>query len=421
MLGEYWYIIILSVPVLLYYGYYVFHYFRYVAYEKVSTNNIDNKISLEIIAVHVFQKRLIKKILAWLFLVYSASFLAAVLPANANDPVSHLIYFFGMVIYLFYLLHIIVYVYYYKKHQGNAYYFSNGGIISDNGTQRTEFPPGAKVSLFQVMHVLHFNDDGKSIELPLFLLDNKEKQNELLDIFQPQKSVIIEKGKQGLEIFESIVIALILAMHIRQFGIQAFYIPSGSMEMTLRIGDHLLVDKFSMGPFFPPILGLQKPIHLSFLDFSTIKRGDILIFRPPIPNEYREFIKRVVALPGDTFEIKNGEVYINDKKIDEPYVNRHTKEWEEYYAYLSKSNPMFLSEPSCPRYEGTDYQGAFSSKIKIPADKYLMLGDHRDNSSDSRSWGLVPRKNIRGKAWILYFNYYDMFVKKDFQRIGFIQ
>lgn len=419
--GEYWIIIVLAIPITIYFGIYIVRYLYKVHYEKITIDDISKEIEVSLINENIFRKLLVKKILIEFFLIYSASFLAAVLPSNPRDPISSVIYLICMLVYIFYLLHVIFYAYSYLKSKGLTACFSQGGISWEKSGKKGELIISGKISLFEQGNVLHFSDSEKNtLQIPLFLLKSRKMQNDLLSNLNPENKGIIEKGKQGLDVFESVIIALILAMHIRQFIVQAFYIPSGSMEMTLRVGDHLLVDKFSLGTFFPPILGMEKPIHLKSLAFSKIKRGDILVFRPPIANEYREFIKRVIGLPGDTFEIKGGTVYINNQKSDEPYTNQHKADWRKYYQYLSKKRASLYSSPSCPRINYTEEQTGIHSKIKIPPGKYLMLGDHRDNSSDSRTWGLVPRERIKGRAWVLYFNYYDFIKNFDFMRLGFI-
>jgi len=183
------------------------------------------------------------------------------------------------------------------------------------------------------------------------------------------------------EYFESIVIAVILALFIRTFVVQAFKIPTGSMENNLLIGDHLLVNKFVFGPS-------ETGAERSLLPIGTIKRRDIIVFKYPEEPD-RDFIKRVIGLPGETVEVRDKKVYINGTALDEPYVH-------------------FLAPPSGPSelHEVTsfDVRERFGP-VTVPADQYFMMGDNRDNSADSRYWGFLRRDHIKGKALVIYWSY----------------
>jgi signal peptidase I len=183
------------------------------------------------------------------------------------------------------------------------------------------------------------------------------------------------------EYFESIVIAVILALFIRTFVVQAFKIPTGSMEENLLIGDHLLVNKFVFGP---SEIGAERTL----LPVGTIKRRDIIVFKYPEDPE-RDFIKRVIGLPGETIEVREKKVYINGTALDEPYVH-------------------FLAPPTAPSelHEVTsfDVRERFGP-VTVPADQYFMMGDNRDNSADSRYWGFLRRDYIKGKALVIYWSY----------------
>jgi signal peptidase I len=183
------------------------------------------------------------------------------------------------------------------------------------------------------------------------------------------------------EYFESIVIAVILALFIRTFVVQAFKIPTGSMENNLLIGDHLLVNKFAMGP-------TATSLEHALLPVENIKRGDVLVFKYPVEPD-RDFIKRVIGLPGETLELREKKVYINGKPLDEPYVH-------------------FLQAPST----GGELSEVTSSDVRerygpvtVPPTQYFMMGDNRDNSQDSRYWGFMPRENVKGKALVIYWSY----------------
>jgi signal peptidase I len=181
------------------------------------------------------------------------------------------------------------------------------------------------------------------------------------------------------EYFESIVIAVILALFVRTWVVQAFKIPTGSMENNLLIGDHLLVNKFIFGP-------TPLAIGRAVLPVRAPRRGDVVVFKYPDEPD-RDFIKRIIGLPGETVELRNKKVYINGQPLDEPYVH-------------------FLTPPS------SDYQEVTSFDVRerygpvsVPPDQYFVMGDNRDNSQDSRYWGFLPRGYIKGRAALIYWSY----------------
>lgn len=177
------------------------------------------------------------------------------------------------------------------------------------------------------------------------------------------------------EYFEAIFIAVLLALFIRTFVVQAFKIPSGSMLPTLLIGDHLLVNKFIYGIRMPFTGKLLVPI-------SDPERGDVVVFRFP-KDKSVDYIKRVIGLPGDTMEIRDKKVYINGEPIDDPYAHIST--------------PSILNAAASPR----DNFGP----VMVPEGKIFVMGDNRDNSYDSRFWGFVDQKDILGEAFILYWSW----------------
>jgi len=180
------------------------------------------------------------------------------------------------------------------------------------------------------------------------------------------------------EYFESIIIAVVLALFIRTFVVQAFKIPSGSMENNLLIGDHLLVNKFITGH-------AAVAFERTLLPFGTIARGDILVFKHPDEPE-RDLIKRVIGLPGETLEMRAKKIYINGQPLDEPYVH-------------------FLMPPSASTESSQPNLRERYGPVTLPANRYFMMGDNRDNSEDSRYWGFLPRANVKGKALLIYWSY----------------
>ena len=188
------------------------------------------------------------------------------------------------------------------------------------------------------------------------------------------------KKSTAREYFESIVVAVILALFIRTFVVQAFKIPTGSMEENLLIGDHLLVNKFVFGQ-------TASGVEQGLLPITTIERGDVIVFKFPVEPE-RDFIKRVIGLPGETVEVRERKVYIDGQPIDEPYAH-----------YL-------LPASSSDYHEVTSFDVRERyGPVTVPANQYFMMGDNRDNSQDSRYWGFLPRDLVKGKALVIYWSY----------------
>ncbi|MEO7273011.1 MAG: signal peptidase I [Vicinamibacterales bacterium] len=180
------------------------------------------------------------------------------------------------------------------------------------------------------------------------------------------------------EYFESIVIAVILALFVRTWVVQAFKIPTGSMENNLLIGDHLLVNKFV---FSPSLAHAERAI----MPERDITRGDVVVFKYPDEPE-RDFIKRVIGLPGETLELRNKKVFVDGRELTEPYVH-------------------FL-EPASASQEVTSFDVRERyGPVHVPADQFFVMGDNRDNSQDSRYWGFLPRAYIKGKALMIYWSY----------------
>jgi signal peptidase I len=200
------------------------------------------------------------------------------------------------------------------------------------------------------------------------------------------------KKSVAREYFESIVIAVILALFIRTFVVQAFKIPTGSMENNLLIGDHLLVNKFVYAP-------TATPIERALLPIGTLKRGNVIVFKYPEEPE-RDFIKRVIGLPGETVELRAKKVYINGSPLDEPYVHflQPPGDQSEYHEVTS--------------WDVRDRYGP----VTVPPNQYFVMGDNRDNSQDSRYWGFLPRDYIKGKALFIYWSYESG--REDYQDEG---
>ncbi|MCE5308340.1 MAG: signal peptidase I [Acidobacteriales bacterium] len=206
----------------------------------------------------------------------------------------------------------------------------------------------------------------------------------------PKKETVVGERPRGAIAEWTITILLLL------FGtttlVQAFVIPTGSMEDTLLIGDHLLVDKLSYAP--------TGPISKHLLPYSDVKRGDIIVFRYPIDIN-QTFVKRVIGVPGDRIRLENKQVYLNGKKLVEPYKYHKTE-------YIDSYRDNFPGEPNVPLFAPAQVmlnENVVKGEVVVPPDNYFAMGDNRDSSLDSRYWGFVPRKNIIGKPLIIYWSY----------------
>lgn len=170
------------------------------------------------------------------------------------------------------------------------------------------------------------------------------------------------------EYFESIVITAIIALFATTFVLQAFKIPTGSMESNLLIGDHLLVNKFVYGHHHSPLARL--------LPYKDLKRGDAVVFKYP-HNPEIAYVKRLIGLPGEKIEVVNRIVYVNDSPLEETYT-------------------QFIDSGSVYERFGP---------YEVPEGQYFVMGDNRDNSQDSRYWGFVPRDYFIGKALVIYWSF----------------
>jgi len=197
----------------------------------------------------------------------------------------------------------------------------------------------------------------------------KTNQGGIEDTKQPNKQ--INKKKTVIrEWVEAIVVAALIALVIRIFLIEPFKIPTGSMRNTLLEGDIILVNKLLYGARIP-VIGWRTP------EITKPKRGDVIVFIYP-EDPKKNFIKRLIGLSGDTVEIKNGTIYINSTPLVDALFN------QRYY------------------YNRGDF-GRESQKVLVPENSYFVLGDNSASSQDSRYWGFVPKKNLIGKALLIYW------------------
>jgi signal peptidase I len=209
------------------------------------------------------------------------------------------------------------------------------------------------------------------------------------------------KKSTAREYFESLVITVILALFGTTFIVQAFKIPTPSMEDNLLVGDHLLVNKFAFGS--------QGSIFDRVLPFKTIHRGDVIVFRYP-KDLTKHYVKRAIGLPGDRLKVVDKQVFVNGEPIGEPY-KIHKSPPGSYGDAFSNSFPPKRDSHVRYGYERSDenpyWYEAFEKdgELIVPPNHYFAMGDNRDNSSDSRYWGFVPRDFIVGKALIIYWSY----------------
>ena len=183
------------------------------------------------------------------------------------------------------------------------------------------------------------------------------------------------------EYFEALLIAVIFAVFGRTYVVQAFKIPTGSMERNLLIGDHILVNKFVFGP---RLGGLEAAV----LPTAEVRHGDVVVFKYP-EDPTRDFIKRCVGLPGDEVEIRDKRIFVNGEAVTDEHYTFHA----DSRVYPSS---VFIHES----YRNRDNYGPY----EVPAGHYFFLGDNRDNSNDSRFWGSVPAEFIKGRAFLVYWS-----------------
>jgi signal peptidase I len=201
------------------------------------------------------------------------------------------------------------------------------------------------------------------------------------------------------EYLESVVVAIMLALFIRTFIVQAFKIPTGSMEKNLLIGDHLLVNKL----IYSPSAGTWED---ELFAKREVRRGDVVVFKFP-EDPTRDFIKRVVALPGETVALRGKSVYIDGKLLPESYTTFIADPPDEPAG--SAPAPLLEDNP------GDRLRGNYGPE-SVPEGRIFVLGDNRDNSRDSRYWGFLPRDQVKGRALLVYWSYQA--TKDEYNRTG---
>ncbi|MCG8467214.1 MAG: signal peptidase I [Gemmatimonadetes bacterium] len=204
-------------------------------------------------------------------------------------------------------------------------------------------------------------------------------------------------GRWMWEWTKSIFVALVLFITVRTFMVEAFQIPTGSMENTLLVGDFLLVNKMVYGAEIPGT-DMELPA------FGDPARGDVIVFEPPPSAEQpprTNYVKRIVGVPGDTLEMRRAKLLVNGVPTDEPYVKPALTR-DTPSAHFSWQGKYLTSDDRRRRYRPTrDNWGP----LVVPSDNYFVMGDNRSNSEDSRYWGFVPKDAIKGRPMVVYYSY----------------
>jgi signal peptidase I len=198
------------------------------------------------------------------------------------------------------------------------------------------------------------------------------------------------------ESIESLLVTIILALFATCFVVQAFKIPSESMEPTLLVGDHLLVNKF--------IFESSGAWYDRFLPYRAIRHGDVIVFKFPY-QDHTHYVKRVIGLPGDHIKIVNETVMVDGKELHEPYVVHDPASYDPFAENYPPTNQDYLDAAVLPQWklQMPRYVDA-AGELVVPPGHYFVMGDNRDHSWDSRYWGFVPRDAIMGRPVIIYWS-----------------
>jgi len=219
-----------------------------------------------------------------------------------------------------------------------------------------------------------------------------------------------------VETSNSLISVFFVVLVIRSFIVEPFTIPSGSMLPTLQVNDFILVNKFAYG--------LRLPVtNTKIIETSEPERGDVMVFKFP-ENRKQNFIKRVVGLPGDTVQLKDNVLTVNGEIIERDLVN----EWvgpgvwrKQYVEQLGDATHLIWQEGKTNPYTGRQLpQARTQGEWTVPEDAYFVMGDNRDNSNDSRFWGIVPEGLVVGEAFLIWMHWKPVFSLPSFSRNGAI-
>ncbi|MCL1910756.1 MAG: signal peptidase I [Leptospirales bacterium] len=334
----------------------------------------------------------IKKSVCLILFIYATFFIAAAIPFVVTPFIP--IYFIGAFASAICLIRLISHIRMFRKYKGGHVSVNQEGVsVKEHESDFLIQESSIKYIEYNVLGNVVIHEKQKSIPVPVGLLSKTDREaffNEFQDM-SPWRTAAFRKI---WEIIDAVAVALFLAVHIIQYIVQAYYIPTGSMEDTLLVGDHLFVEKVTYGPIIPQMMFMDKPVRIKFLSACDIKRNDIVIFRPPHDQD-KDYIKRCIAVPGDLLELKDGAVYVNNEKLDEPYVG---------------------GKP-------TRADGPFSSQIQgvVPEGRLVVFGDNRTNSQDSRYFGYLDVERVKGRALIMYWNSEYVINRHDFSRFKLIR
>ncbi|HXZ11821.1 MAG TPA: signal peptidase I [Candidatus Sulfotelmatobacter sp.] len=197
------------------------------------------------------------------------------------------------------------------------------------------------------------------------------------------------------EYAESLLVTLLLALFGTTFIVQAFKIPSQSMEPTLLVGDHLLVNKFlfeGRGAWYEKVL-----------PYRPIRNGDILVFKFPY-DDHQHYVKRVIGVPGDRIHIRDGQVYLNGHRLPEPYVVHDPAGEDPFGENFPPKNRDFIGVGPRPEWAEKIMDYVQRGELVVPPNRYFVMGDNRDRSADSRYWGFVHRDAVMGRPLVIYWS-----------------
>ena len=219
----------------------------------------------------------------------------------------------------------------------------------------------------------------------------------------------------GVEFMASLAELFVIVLFIMTFVLQNFEIPSSSMENTLLIGDHVFVNREQ---FAPPTHWMGR-----LMPYRDIRRGDVAVFlSPEQPGLF--LVKRIVGIPGDRIHVRDGQLYRNGEKLNEPYVQHKVGDYNPYRDSFPSVNPSENYGVTSDEWRATMASHIVGEDVIVPANSYFGMGDNRDLSKDSRYWGFIPRQNLIGRPMFIYWSFVtpgDQYLMRDIgDRLGFL-